>query len=228
MRKVECDEHSGNYLPHKIQKWLKVILQLDVALSNRAVAITALRQGSKPYRSSVPCICGWVYQEYFLPFHIYILKKKKRKQTKTKKKIYWLGCPRASGRISLFIKSINVMLSSSSHKIGLGLSLFSKAYKNLDIREKNWNPISATTKPRSLRKPHSWHLVLDFWKFRTWRNLSASSCSPCSDIRDLKCEACVRVNCNFTLATLCPFKANSSSKWMLPSCEEIWEGEHGS
>lgn len=46
------------------------------------------------------------------------------------------GMPKGSGRISLFIKSINVMLSSSSHKIGLGLSLFSKAYKNLDIREK--------------------------------------------------------------------------------------------
>ena len=28
------------------------------------------------------------------------------------------------------------MLSSSSHKIGLGLSLFSKKYKSLDIREK--------------------------------------------------------------------------------------------
>ena len=25
MRKVECDEHSGNYLLHKIQKWLKAI-----------------------------------------------------------------------------------------------------------------------------------------------------------------------------------------------------------
>ena len=72
MRKVECDEHSGNFLLHKIQKWLKVILQLDVALSNRAVAIMALRQGSKPYRSTVFPVFVDEYAESISFLFIYI------------------------------------------------------------------------------------------------------------------------------------------------------------
>ena len=72
-----------------------------------------------------------------------------------------------------------------------------------------------------MRKPHSWHLVLDSENLRTPWNLSGPRWSP-------KYRTWVWANCNFPLAILNPFKAESFSKRMLSSCEEAWEAEQRS
>ena len=53
-------------------------------------------------------------------------------------------------------------------------------------------------------------------------------CSPCSGITCPKYWTWVWTNCDFSLVTSCPFKANSFGNWMMSSCEEVWEGEQRS
>ena len=50
LRNVECDENSGKCLLHQVQKWLngsRIIF--SVALTKRAAAVMALRQGWYPH-----------------------------------------------------------------------------------------------------------------------------------------------------------------------------------
>lgn len=91
-------------------------------------------------------------------------------------------------------------------------------------KRKFWNLILAT----SPRTPHSLYLVLHLRKLSTPWSLSESRCSPCSDSRCPKSQPWVWANYNFSLAILCPFKAKGFNKWMLSSCEQVWEGEQGS
>ena len=71
-------------------------------------------------------------------------------------------------------------------------------------------------------------LSLDMGKLRTPWSLSGSRYRPCSENRCPKHWTWVWVNCNFSLATLCSFKAKSFGKWMLSFCERTWEGKQRS
>lgn len=53
-------------------------------------------------------------------------------------------------------------------------------------------------------------------------------CSPCSHISDVWSIKRFWTTCNFSLETLCPFKATRSNRRMLSFCEETWEGKQRS
>ena len=114
-----------------IHEFRKYVTLLPVSLLCKQVAPSLSEddidlQGNIGERIFMPSVSGWVTQGHSLPFHI---QKGKRDSDN------W----DAQGQVGFFrlsFKVLKTVSSSSSHKMGLGLLLLSKTYRDLAIREK--------------------------------------------------------------------------------------------